>query len=70
MCVKFDYLIKSNIAQLKQDVSSFERMAYMYQNDQGGRSVSGKEKMKRMKAISEFKESATFAIKSYEDIQM
>ena len=53
---QYEYLIKSCVGSLKQDVNGLKRLAYAYENE-GNLSMSGKEKAKRLRAINEFDES-------------
>ena len=46
-----------------------DKMAYMYQNPGGvaaAQKLSGKERIKRIRTLQEFKESCNFAIMTYE----
>ena len=56
---------------LKQEMQAFDRLTHLYQNPAGSsqavvNKISGKEKMKRVRSMQEFKESCQVAFKRYE----
>ena len=62
--------MRSGVNTLKQEMQAFDRLTYMYQNP-GGQSnskLSGKEKIKRVRAMQEFKESCQIAFQQHESM--
>ena len=55
--------MRSGHNTLKQEMQAFDRLTYMYQNpgQSQGSKLSGKEKIKRVRAMQEFKESCQVA---------
>ena len=52
--------MKAGMNTLKSDMQAFDRLTYMYQNPGGAGlagKISGKDKIKRVRAMQEFKES-------------
>ena len=63
--------MRSEWNSLKQDMQAFDRLTYMYQNPSHAKlpgNLSNKEKLKRIRAMQEFKESCEVANQNYEKV--